>query len=245
MFPAMLLQETIISGFLSVAVMLATLLLLSFHEPAHAADKIAVAAAFLQSSTPSDPLANALQRFARIASYQVMVRSVSSQDETKVIRYSYRKPGYVRMDFSTPHAGAVLIYNPSNGKVTLWPFGAGTFPVLKLSPTDSLITDENGHRVDQSDIGVLLSNIRRLQQGGATRLPGEEMIAGKPAVHLSVVGAEGKSVAAVHRYEVWFDKQSGLPTKVVSYGLDGKLLETVMMEAMSVNVRFPPDFFAP
>jgi len=49
----------------------------------------------------------------------------------------------------------------------------------------------------------------------------------------------------VHRYEVWFDKQSGLPTKVVSYGLDGKLLETVMIEAMSVNVRFPPDFFAP
>jgi len=59
MFPAMLLQETIISGFLSVAVMLATLLLFSFHEPAHAADKIAVAAAFLQSSTPSDPLAEA------------------------------------------------------------------------------------------------------------------------------------------------------------------------------------------
>jgi negative regulator of sigma E activity len=68
------------------------------------------------------------------------------------------------------------------------------------------------------------------------------MIAGKPAVHLSVVGAEGKTVDAVHRYEVWFDKQSGLPTKVVSYGLDGKLLETVMMEAMSINVRFPPDF---
>lgn len=238
-------QETIIGGFLSVAVMLTTLLLFSVHEPAHAADRLVIAAAFLQGSAPSDPVARALQRFSQIASYQVMVRSVSSQDETKAIRYSYRKPGYVRMDFSTPHAGAVLIYNPARGNVKLWPFGAGTFPVLNLSPTDSLITDENGHRVDQSDIGVLLNNIRRLQQGGTTTLSGEGTIAGKPAVHLSVVGPEGKTIAAVHHYEVWFDKHSGLPIKVVSYGLGGKLLETVMMEAMTINVRFPPDFFAP
>ncbi len=241
----MLLQETIISGFLSVAVMLTTLLLFSVHEPAHAADRMVMAAAFLQGSASSDPVARALQRFAQLPSYQVMVRSVSSQDETKVIRYSYRKPGYVRMDFSTPHAGAVLIYNPANGKVKLWPFGAGTFPVLNLSPTDSLITDENGHRVDQSDIGVLLNNIRRLQQGGTTTTSGEETVAGKPTIHLSVVGPEGKAVDAVHRYEVWFDKQSGLPAKVVSYGPGGKLVETVLMEAMTINVRFPPDFFAP
>jgi len=239
------LQETIISGVLSVAVMLATLLLFSFHDPAHAADRMVVAAAFLQGSTAADPLARALQRFAQLQSYQVRVRSVSSQDETKLIRYSYRKPGDVRMDFSTPHAGAVLIYNPANGKVKLWPFGAGTFPVLNLSPTDSLITDENGHRVDQSDIGVLLNNIRRLQQGGTTTLPAEETIAGKPALHLSVVGPEGKTVEGVHRYEVWFDKQSGLPGKVVSYGPGGKLVETVLMEAMTIDVRFPPDFFAP
>jgi hypothetical protein len=56
MFPAMLLQETIISGFLSVTVMLATLLLFSFHEPAHAADKIAVAAAFCKVPPPPIPL---------------------------------------------------------------------------------------------------------------------------------------------------------------------------------------------
>ncbi len=241
----MLFQETIISGYLSVAVMLAALLLFSFHEPAHAADRMVVAAAFLQGSTTPDPVARALQRFAQLQSYQVMVRSVSARDETKVIRYSYRKPGSVRMDFSTPHAGAVLIYNPDNGKVKLWPFGAGTFPVLNLSPTDSLITDENGHRVDRSDIGVLLNNIRRLQQGGTNTLVGEEALAGKPTLHLSVIGPEGKAVDAVHRYEVWFDNQSGLPAKVVSYGLGGKLLETVLMEAMAIDVRFPPDFFTP
>lgn len=238
-------QEAIISGLLSFAVMLTTLLIFSFNDPAYAADKIAAASAFSLSSATTDPIILSLQHFEQIQSYQVMVRSVSPQDETKVIRYSYRKPGFVRMDFTTPHSGAVLIYNPANGKVKLWPFGLGTFPVLSLSPTDSLIQDGNGHRVDQSDLGVLLNNIRSLQHGGTTATLGEETVAGKSTLHLSVAGPEGKTVDAVHQYEIWLDKQSGFPIKVVSYALHGKLLETVFMDAMVINIHFPPAFFAP
>ncbi|MDU1084137.1 MAG: DUF1571 domain-containing protein, partial [Leclercia adecarboxylata] len=62
--------------------MLTALLLFSFNEPAHAADRMVVAAAFLQGSTTPDPVARALQRFAQLQSYQVMVRSVSARDET-------------------------------------------------------------------------------------------------------------------------------------------------------------------
>ncbi|VEA66727.1 Uncharacterised protein [Serratia plymuthica] len=225
--------------------MLATLLIFSFNDTAYAADKSAVTSAFLQNSTTTDPILLSLQHFEQIQSYQVMVRSLSPSDDTKIIRYSYRKPGYVRMDFTRPHSGAVLIYNPVNGKVKLWPFGVGNFPVLSLSPTDSLIQDANGHRVDQSDFGVLLNNIRSLQHEGTTTPLGEDIIAGKSTLHLSVVGPEGKTVDAVHRYDIWLDKKSGFPAKVVSYALDGKMLETVFMDAMVINIHFPPDFFAP
>ncbi|MNG66402.1 hypothetical protein D3C79_246870 [compost metagenome] len=225
--------------------MLATLLIFSFHDTAYAADKSAVASVFSQNSTTTDPITLALQHFEQIQSYQVMVRSLSPPDDAKIIRYSYRKPGYVRMDFTKPHSGAVLIYDPANGKVKLWPFGVGNFPVLSLSPTDSLIQDANGHRVDRSDFSVLLNNIRSLQNGGTTTPLGEDFIAGKPTLHLSVVGPEGKAVDAVHRYDIWLDKKYGFPAKVVSYALDGKMLETVFMDAMVINIHFPPDFFSP
>jgi hypothetical protein len=113
-----------------------------------------------------DPIAFSQQSFNNLTSYQVMMRSSSPSDESKIIRYSFQKPGYVRMDFTQPHSGAVLIFNPVSGKVTLWPFGVGTLPILHLSPTNSLIQDERGHRVDRSDIGVLLGNIRHLQREG-------------------------------------------------------------------------------
>ena len=226
-------------GILSATVMSATFLVFSgLVYPT--AVSIAVA-----SALSLDPISLAQQRFDEMQSYQLVMRSSSATQESKIIRYSYKKPGYVRMDFTQPHAGAVLIYNPVSAKVTLWPFGLGTLPVLTLSPTNSLIQDERGHRVDRSDIGVLLGNIRRLQHEGTTTTFGVENLSGHSVTHISVVGPGTMVVEGVHRYDVWLDNFHKLPVKVMSYTPEGKLLETVLMDAMIVNLRFPVDFFTP
>nr|WP_240703862.1 DUF1571 domain-containing protein [Citrobacter tructae] len=231
-------------GSLSATVMPATLLV--FCTIAYpAAVSIAVASALPQIAMTTDPISLSQQSFDKMQSYQVVMLSSSTAEESKIIRYSYKKPGYVRMDFTQPHAGAVLTYNPVSGKVKLWPFGLGTLPVLSLSPTNSLIQDERGHRVDRSDIGVLLGNIRRLQREGTTTTLGVENLSGRSVTHVSVVGARGMVVDGVHRYDVWLDNYHGLPAKVMSYTSEGKSLETVLMDAMIVNLRFPADFFTP
>lgn len=104
-------------GLLSLTMMSATLLVFS-------AIAYPVAVSVAVESVPSqDPISRYQQRFDQIQSYQVVMRSSSTTEASKIIRYSYKKPGYVRMDFTQPHAGAVLTYNPDSGKVTLWPFG--------------------------------------------------------------------------------------------------------------------------
>lgn len=199
----------------------------------------------ITSSVADDPIDVALRHFEQIESYQVRVRSQPVAGDLTVIRYSYRKPGYVRMDFAEPHNGAALVYDPVSGKVRLWPFGVNSLPVLSLLPTNSLIRDKNKHRVDQSDIGTLLRDIRRLQQGGKTNILGEEVLVQQPVLHLSVTGLAGVTVDNVHRYDVWLEKNQNFPVKVVSYGADGQQRETVVMDAMIVNVHFPEHFFAP
>lgn len=200
---------------------------------------------FSQNARATDPIEFSQQSFNNLRSYQVMMRSSSPSDESKIIRYSFQKPGYVRMDFTQPHSGAVLIFNPVSGKVTLWPFGVGTLPILHLSPTNSLIQDERGHRVDRSDIGVLLGNIRHLQREGTTTTVGTENLAGRATTHVSVVGLGTMAVDGVHRYDVWLDNYHGLPAKVISYAPDGQRLETVLLDAMVINIRFPANFFSP
>ncbi|CAI1020483.1 Uncharacterised protein [Serratia fonticola] len=204
-----------------------------------------IASANAAPTISPDPMVLAQEQFAQIAAYQCRIDSRTAQGDRTLMRYSYRKPGYVRMDFSEPHRGAVLIYDPDSGKVRVWPFGIGTLPVLSLSPSNSLVQDPNGHRVDQSDVGTLLRNIRRLQQGGKTTVVGKETLAGQGALHVTILGVAGVSVDGVHRYEVWLEESHGFPTKVVSYDSNDREMETVMMDALVFNLHFPADFLTP
>lgn len=193
----------------------------------------------------TDPIIVAQQHFEHIESYQVKIVSKSAQGDNSVIHYSYRKPGYVRMDFTEPHPGAVLVYNPISGTVRLWPFGLHQFPVLNLSPANSLIRDQKGHRVDQSDVGTLLRNIRSLQQRGETTIVGKEVLLGQSVLHVSIRGPAGFTVSDVHRSELWLDNSHHFPIKVVSYGIDEHVIETVFMDAVVFNIPFPDNFFTP
>ncbi|WP_296652754.1 DUF1571 domain-containing protein [Paraburkholderia sp.] len=183
-----------------------------------------------------DFVSDAQARFDALSNYQVTLKSTSAGAEPVEVRYCYRKPGFVRIDFIRPHAGATLTYNPETGKVKLWPFGFDTFPLLMLSPDSRIIQSPQGHRVDRSDIGALLVNVRELQQHGDTQVVGAETIGVRRASRLIVTGRPGHVVTGVFRYELWFDVSHGLPVKVASEGASRKPIETVLMEDLRIDV---------
>ena len=184
----------------------------------------------------SDFVAGAQGRFDALANYQVTLKSTSAGAETVEVLYGYRKPGFVRMDFIRPHGGATLTFNPESGKVKLWPFGIDTFPRLTLSPDNHMIQSPQGHRVDESDIGALLVNVRELQEQGDTQVVGAETIGTRRAAHVIVTCRPGHFVTGVFRYELWFDLSHGLPVKVVSEGESREPIETVLMEDLRIDV---------
>jgi outer membrane lipoprotein-sorting protein len=190
-----------------------------------------------------DPIDAAIERYRTVESYQVTLRS-SRGDASDIIRYSYRRPGFVRMDFVQPHRGTVLIYSPLTGKVRLWPFGGRLFS-LTLSPENRLVQSSTGQRVDRSDIGALLENVKALRGNGETKVLGEEPVNGATAVRLTVSGKGNFTVGRVHRYELWLDRGSLLPLKVVSRDLDNEIIETVAMDGLRINVGLGDELFNP
>ncbi|MDP2688578.1 MAG: DUF1571 domain-containing protein [Deltaproteobacteria bacterium] len=186
----------------------------------------------------------ALRSFNELESYSVTLRSLGAdKDEREIIRYYYKKPGFVRMEFEKPHGGAVLVYDPRSKKARLRPFGFFRSFVLTLDPGSSLIKSSRGHTVDESDIGALLENLKTLSEGGKTVVLREEEAGGRAASVVSVEGGEGAETDGVHRYVIWFDKKAHLPLKVISYDIDGNLVEEVLMDGMEVNPGLPVDFF--
>ena len=194
--------------------------------------------------TPSNPLAAAIEHYQTVESYRVTIRSFHAGGEEH-IRYFYKKPGFVRMEFIRPHDGAVLVYNPSTRRVRLWPFGAGRFPELNLSPGNLLIRSSRGQHVDRSDVGALFENVRVLQQGGNTEVSGEENMDGRTVLRLVVTGAGGVAVDGVHRYELWLDTASRFPVKVISRDQQDDIIETVLMEDLEINAELPETLFNP
>lgn len=191
-----------------------------------------------------DLLDLAIARYRGVESYRVTIRS-SHADGEDHLRYFYRRPGFVRMEFVKPHAGAVLVYSPTTQRVRLWPFGAGRFPELNLSPGNPLIRSPRGQHVDRSDIGALFDNVWTLRQSGTMETRGEEMLAGRPARHIDVTGTGNFTVTGVHRYELWLDAESLFPLRVVSRDLQNAVIETVRMEDAEIDVDLPEALFEP
>ncbi len=198
--------------------------------------------ASLLLADPANPIQSAIGHYQDVASYQVMVKS-SSGDKTEIMRYYFRKPGYVRMEFIKPFNGATLIYDPSSKQVRLWPFGYRSFPAFTLSPENRLIQSSTGHRVDRSDVGALFRNVQALQEHGKTEVVGIEYAGGKETMHITVEGNQGFSVEAVHRFQLWLDQATGFPLKISSYDAAGQLIEAVEMDELQINPRFPDNFF--
>lgn len=205
-----------------------------------------VLVAALLSADASDPVATAQEHYRSVQSYQVtVVSSAADGSAAEVVRYSYRKPGFVRMEFIQPHQGAALIYRPSDHKARLWPFGFHTFPMLTLNPRNPLILDPRGHSVDRSDVGPLLDNVRTLQAKGHTVVLDEEQVGRRRALHVVITGAADDTIEGVHRYHIWLELATGFPIKVSSYDLRDELIETVLMDDVEINVPFPAGFFSP
>lgn len=195
------------------------------------------------TDTEADPIAEALERYGAIGSYRVTMRSGIAEDDGQVIRFHWRRPGFVRMEFVRPHRGALLVYSPATGKVTLRPFGAGAFPRLELDPGNPLVRGSGGHTVDRSDAGVLLRNAQALQRKGIAEVVGTERVGGRRALHVCVTGAGRKVVDGVHRYDLWLDARTQFPLRAESRDPHGELVESITMDDPEIDVDFPADFF--
>lgn len=186
----------------------------------------------------ADRLEEVMARYRAVPAYQVTVHAARADGEEH-IRYAYKKPGYVRMEFISPHAGAVLIYDPGRKRVRLWPFGLGHFPELDFDPGNPLIRSASGQRVDRSDVGALFDNVRRLLPGGNVELEDKAGL-----LHAVVTGARGAVSSGVHSFELWLDHARAFPLKVVSRDLQNIVLETVVMENLEL-VDLPDSLFMP
>lgn len=190
----------------------------------------------------SNPIQSALEKFKEVESYSVTLRS-SVKNKQEEMKYFFKRPGFVRIDFINPHKGAILVYNPHTKKVTLRPLGFFESLVLTLNPDNPILKSSKKHTVDNSDIGVLLEDVKKLQLNGRSEFLREERLAARDCIVINVKSEKNIADSDINQYILWLDKEIFLPIKVEAYKKSGILVERVLMDDLKININLPDDFF--
>lgn len=183
-----------------------------------------------------DPLLSEMtEKFNALTNYTTLLDSEGDGERSKIF-YTYKKPGFIRMDFIQPHGGATLIFNPIKNKATLRPFSK-LFFTFNLDPGNRLITDAKGHTVDQSDIGALLrAMVVSARAGSVTHLP--------PETQENLVCPRLRVEGAKTTYLVWIHPELRLPIKVVKLFSEGGK-EIVFLRNLIVDASLDDTLFTP
>jgi len=185
----------------------------------------------------TDLLEKAIKTFENVESYTVTLRS-EKDSGIEVIKYQYKKPGHIRMEFVTPHQGALLTYDPEEKKVRVRPFRSFKSFVLTFDPSSSFVKSPRGHRVDESDIGTLLRVAAELARHGSIEESGTGKIKGRPTDIITITGEDGYTVEKdVNKYVLYLERSTGLPLKAEALDRNGELIERVLMDDLEVKMR--------
>jgi outer membrane lipoprotein-sorting protein len=178
----------------------------------------------------ADPLEAAIESYKSVNTYTVTLRS-ETDGKKEVIRYYYKRPNHVRMEFIKPHKGVVLVYNPAAGKVRVRPLGFLKPLVLSFSPDNRLL-------------GTLLKAAKDIKSHGKQETLGTEKVKTRETLVITVTGDDGYTVyGEINRYIIWLDKELNLPVKGEAFGVEGELVERVFMDDLEVGMEFEEGFF--
>ncbi len=180
------------------------------------------------------------EAWARVSDYQTDVeiktfRGGESYEKRK-IRYTFKKPKWTRIDFESPHPGMILFYPDREGKAVL-----RRFFDFHLDPGSFLLRDPSGQRIDQTDLGLLIKNIRRsladLVKGPVEAREDDDVI------HLRVLSEDHFQRGILTRYEFIILKGIWLPVQVEESTPEGELKRTIEFRNLRTNLGFPDSFF--
>jgi len=171
-----------------------------------------------------------------VKTYRCTYRAVTMREgkvSETIMKYSFEKPGKIRMDIIKPRKGAVLIYNPeSSDKVQVRPFPGLPGFVLNYELTNKRVTSDSGATLDHSDLGHRTETVcREIEEAYEYKLE-------NPSEITLSLKENNRSVK-----RKFILGETGLLKKIETRDDKGSLLESFEWLDMSVNPELDENLF--
>ena len=183
--------------------------------------------------------------YASVAGYQteMEVREYRKGKylESKRFLYTFKKPNRLRIDMQSPQPGTTLVYPDPGGKVTLRPGGWSGFMTLHLAPDNAMLASGSGQRIDQSDFGLLLRNIRHSLTDQRRGEVGVSEAEGRVSIEVLAEDHFQPGVQTLYRFVV--DSTHWLPLEVHESSAKGTPRRTSIFGNLRTSIAIPDSTF--
>ncbi|MEZ4599036.1 MAG: hypothetical protein R2940_04525 [Syntrophotaleaceae bacterium] len=183
--------------------------------------------------------------FDRLEAYHADVESATYRNGRRVdvhrFRYSFQKPGRIRIDMKMPNPGMQMIYPDQGGRVFIRFGGWKDFLTFRLTPDNKRIVAGMGQRFDQTDLGLLIANIGR--SIGAGKKGELHVLETKDRVVWEVLAQDHFRSGIVTRYRYVIDPALWLPVTVEEKTPEGELLRIVQFHNLDTTPVFSKHHF--
>ena len=183
--------------------------------------------------------------YDQVKDYQTDVEILLFKEDgsfkTEKSLYTFKKPKWIRLDFVSPHPGMMLVYPDPDGKVLMKPQGVLSILTFHLTLDDPLLGSPSGQRLDQTDLGVLIKNIRHSvtdQRRGPVSLSED-----KEAIRIQVLADDHFREGVETRYQFLISKELWLPVEVGESTTDGVQEGRIIFRNLRTNINVPDDLF--
>jgi len=211
-----------------------------------------VVSAGAESAPPAafqDDVETVLERmraaYDEVTDYQTEVEVIAFEKDgsfkSEKSLYTFKKPKWIRLDFSSPRPGMIMIYPDRKGKVLMKPGGLMSVLTFHLRLDDPLLESPSGQRINQTDLGLLIENIRHSvtdQRRGPVSISEDQ-----DTIQIEVLAADHFREAVETRYQFVISKRLWLPVEVGQSGTDGVPEKRIIFRNLRTNINIPDGLF--
>ena len=172
---------------------------------------------------------------------EVTIYNKDGSFKTEKSLYTFKKPKWIRLDFESSHPRMILVYPDRNGKVLMRL--PGLLPVLTfhLMLDDPLLETPSGQRIDQTDLGLLIKNIRHSltdQRRGPVSISED-----KDTIQIQVLANDHFREGVETTYQFLISKELWLPVEVGRSTPIGVQEGRIIFRNLRININVPDSLF--
>lgn len=189
--------------------------------------------------------------FQRVEDYTCDVEVTYHQggrDEKKTndryrFKFYFKREKKIRVDFSEPYPGTIVLYSKGNEKATVIPFNYWPGLKFNISHNHPMLKTPTGQRLEQTDMGYfidfVLQSLQKVDQVDHQVNEGEEhmtfFLRALDYVHWK----------RVEKYRIVISKKYWLPVEIERCELDGTPVESIQIRNYSINTHLDEHLFQP